>query len=629
MKKAIALILTTSILLGACTASYVRKGDKHFEALSYAKAINFYEKALKKKENMDTRIKLANAYRLSNNYVKASQNYTQVVNSRSGNYAPIVMFYHAKMQMSMGRSKEAAKWFSSYLKVFPNDMVARLLLASCNSMDDFKVDTTLYTLKQIEFSETKTQFSPIPFKDGIVFAADKDPGMFDKKSAWTGSTYLDLYFSQKDEKGQWISPQILKGDINGQYHEGPATFNEKGDLVYFTRSNYFKRKMQKNDDNVNNLKIFSAELKGDKWTNLVEFPYNSDDYSCGHPTLSADGKTLYFVSDMPGGFGGTDLYKSVWDGSKWGKPINLGKEVNTSGNEMFPYIHSDNTLYFSSDAHNSMGGLDVFMTYNNGTKYLQVENLNYPLNSNRDDFGYVVNKDNKTGFVSSNRTGDDRIYEFTKNDPTFTIKYTAIYKNTKKPAEGINVQFWNKDANTKIDLVTGKDGKLTQKMVINSDYTVRSSKEGYFTLGSDLSNKGKKISEVFEIVHEMDEIIIEKPIVLENIYYDLDKWFIREDAAKELDKMVRLLNDNPNIHVEMSSHTDSRAGDQYNLVLSDKRAKAAVEYLVANGIDKNRLKWKGYGESKLVNQCKNDVPCTEEEHQQNRRTEFKVIKINK
>jgi outer membrane protein OmpA-like peptidoglycan-associated protein len=335
---------------------------------------------------------------------------------------------------------------------------------------------------------------------------------------------------------------------------------------------------------------------------------------------------------MPGGNGGTDIYKSVYDGKNWSKPENLGSVINTAGNEMFPYIHNDGTFYFSSDAHNNLGGLDVFMTSFDGKKWLQVENLNYPLNSSKDDFAYVLNSDGKTGFLSSNRDNfEDKVFEVTKNDPIFILSGHVYHKGKFNSfIDSAIVEIYNITEKRRQLLLTDKAGNYKLKLSSKCNYEVKCWKPMFHTVTSpqQFSMVEKKYSENFTANFALDQIIIEKPIVLENIYYDFDKWNIRPDAEAELDKLVQTLKRNNNLTIELSSHTDSRAGDQYNMVLSDKRAKAAVEYLINHGIDGKRLKWKGYGESRLVNHCKNDVFCTEEDHQKNRRTEFKSIKID-
>lgn len=630
MKK---ICTTVSIICAlfffSCANRLYKKGVKNYEVTNYAKAIDCFEKYLNKGSNEDAIIKLADSYRLTNNLANAERWYAKVV--LSFDCMPINFFYYGKILMSLEKYDEAKIWFNKYLQKVPDDFVAEMLLASCYSINSFKADTTLYSLSEIEMPDVATSFGVTPYKEGIVFTADKLVFKNSKKYGWTGRSYLDLYFSQKDRNGKWISPVLLKGNINGQYHEGPACFTKDGNTVYFTRSNISGKKIKKNSKNENDLKIYSAELVNNNWTNVKELPFNSDDYSCGHPCLSSDEKILYFISDMPGGYGGTDIYKSIFDGNTWSKPENLGSVINTSGNEMFPYMHSDGSFYFSSDSHHNLGGLDVFVTSYDGNKWLQAENLNYPLNSSKDDFGYTLNPDNKTGYISSNRSNEDKIYEVTKNDPTFILSGIVKQKGSAVLIDSAVIELVNINTREKEFVFSDNDGQYKVKLKPQCAYLIRASKLMYFTVSSplQLSTVGKKISENFSANFVLDQIIIEKPIALENIYYDLDKWNIRPDAEAELNKVVQVMEDNPKIHIELSSHTDSRAGDQYNLILSDKRAKAAVEYIISKGVDAKRMKWKGYGETRLVNKCKNGVPCTEEEHQQNRRTEFKVIKIDK
>ncbi|OFY85199.1 MAG: hypothetical protein A3F72_05320 [Bacteroidetes bacterium RIFCSPLOWO2_12_FULL_35_15] len=651
--KIISLLIVGIIGFSSCAKQCLLNGNRAYDAAAYKSAITNYEKYLTKKSSNEVKIKLANSYRLSNDYKNAEILYAEVVTFPEAEH--VEMFNYAKVLMNQGRYDEAKIWLTKYLKVKNDDFAAEMLLVSCNNVNKLKEDTTLFTLKEVHIPDVSTAFGGTKYGDGIVFTADKEIKNATKKSGWTGRSYYDLYYSKKGSDGNWESPQVLKGEINGEYHEGAATFNKAGDVVYFTRSNYFtKHKLAKTSKNESNLKVFRAELVNGKWTNLEELPFNSDDYSCGHPTLSADEKSLYFISDMPGGLGGTDIYKTtlmggtdipplvqsgpasetmaekIYSNSTWSKPENLGPAVNTIGNEMFPSIAADGTIYFSSDANNNLGGLDVFATTCSATKCLAPENLGYPLNSSKDDFGYNLNEDNKTGFVSSNRTGEDKMYDVIKNDPTFILTGTVTLKADNTPIENAIIEHVNAETNMIDRTTSGKDGKYTLHLTTDSEYKTRSLKEGYFTLSNPVNTttKGKKKSETFTANFVLDKLVIEKPIVMENIYYDFDKWFIRPDAGLELDKLVTILKDNPKISIELSSHCDSRGSDEYNLVLSDKRAKAAVEYMITKGIDANRMKWKGYGETKHVNGCSNGVECTDEEHQKNRRTEFKVTKIS-
>jgi hypothetical protein len=297
---------------------------------------------------------------------------------------------------------------------------------------------------------------------------------------------------------------------------------------------------------------------------------------------------------MPGGLGGTDIYKTTYSNGTWTKPENLGSQVNTTGNEMFPYIHTDGSLYFSSDAHNSMGGLDVFITYYNGTRWVKPENLNYPLNSVKDDFGFSLSKKDETkGFVSSSRTKNDKMYAFDKMPPSFNLYGIAREKGTQIPVPGVVVEVTNAKTGEVISMESDAKGNFKLKLTPETEYHLYCTKFGCFSKTDNISTVGLKYSEDFFADFEVEPIVIDKPIVLENIYYDFDKWNIRPDAAIELDKLVRILKDNPKIDIEMGSHTDARGSDQYNMVLSDKRAHAAVQYLISQGIESRRLTYRG------------------------------------
>lgn len=633
MKTNITLLLLITFAFASCSRYYIKKGDAYYKTMQYNKAIEKYTKSLSQKPSDEVKIKIADSYRLNNDYKNAEKWYAEVVTIPG--VEPINLFYYAKVLMNNENYKDAKAWFQNYLKVKNSDPVALTLVASCDSFNRFYADSTRYALKTVDIPEVTTAFAQVNYADGIVFAADKETfSSAQKQTGWTGRSYLDLYFSKKNDDGTWAAPEPLKGEVNGVYHEGPAVFNKEGTVVYFTRSNYSgSRKLKKNDKDESNLKLFRAELKDGVWTNLEELPFNSNEYSCGHPALSQDGKTVYFISDMPGGLGGTDIYKVVSKKNKdsvmeWSAPENLGAAINTAGNEMFPYMHKDGTLYFSSDAHNTLGGLDIFSSSFDGKGWSVPENLNYPINSSKDDFAFVLNDDGVTGYISSNRKDLDKIYEI-RMEAKLILKGQVTAKENGEPLVDAVVEVRNnKDSLIRV-LPVDEKGKYAMKLKEGVVYRVQAIMDGYLKPEVvTVSTENKKKSETFTVNFQLEKLQLEKPIVLENIYYDLDKWKIRKDAALELDKFITLLNNNPQISVELSSHTDARADDHYNQVLSEKRAKAAVEYLIKKGIDPNRLKWKGYGESVLVNSCGNGVTCKEEEHQQNRRTEFRVTKIN-
>ena len=619
-----------SIVLYSCGAGYhLRQGNRLYDMLAYNSAITEYEKALSKKPLPEAKVKLAESYRNVNNMEKAETAYADVV--QLSGVKPEHKLEYAKVLMRNGKYPSAAIWLENYLKDAPGDKSAQQLMESCNSIDELKKDSLKYTLEAVNINTGQTNFSPTAYKDGIVFVSDRSTESSPRKMyAWTGKPFLDLYFSKQDKTGSWTIPEALKGDVNGVYHDGPAAFGNDS-TMYFTRDNYIKKKTKKDDDDIVRLKIYQSSWTGNGWSSLTEMPFNSNDYSTGHPALTKDGNTMYFVSDMPGGAGGTDIWMVKKENGKWGTPVNMGSQINTSFNEMFPSVYHDTVLYFSSQGHKNLGGLDVFSASKNATGWSSPVNLGYPLNSSQDDFGILMNDSANGGMLSSNRanTLQDNIYSFKINDLRFTLRGMAVLKTTQAPLEGVVVELMNKTNNKRETVTTGPDGTFTFKLDRNSDFVVVGSKDNFFTNTETLSTIGKTVSEdmVVTLKLEMEQIIINKAIVLENIYYDLDKSDIRPDAAAGLDKLVTIMRDNPGITIELSSHTDSRALDKYNMTLSQKRAESAVNYIIAQGIAKERITAKGYGETKLINRCKNNVKCTEEEHQQNRRTEFKVTSM--
>jgi outer membrane protein OmpA-like peptidoglycan-associated protein len=602
--------------------------------MQYDKAISSYSKGIKGEVPDKVKIKLADSYRMNNDYQNAERWYSEVVAIKGVD--EINLLYYAKALMNNGNYKEAGAWFRKYLEIKNNDAVAKTLLVSCDSANKLIRDSTRYALKLVEIPDVTSAFGQVNYNDGLVFAADKTTfNSSQKLSGWTGRSYLDMYYSKKNDDGSWSLPEPLKGEINGVYHEGPSVFNKEGNIVYFTRSNYkASNKLRKNDKDESNLKIFSAELKDGIWTNLKEMSFNSDLYSCGHPALSPDGNTLYFISDKPGGMGGTDLYKSTKSINKnneeeWSAPESLGNVINTAGNEMFPYVHKDGSLYFSSDAHNGLGGLDIFSSLYDGKEWSAPENLKHPINSSKDDFAFILNDDGKTGFISSNRSDADKIYEVSLPSLIFIVKGKVKAKDTGKNLMEAVVEIRNNKDNYIQSISVDDFGNYWMRLKAGVDYEIVAYADGYLKSAvTTIKTSDKKKSEVFKADFQLEKLQMDKPIVLDNIYYDLDKWEIRKDAAAELDKFVSVLNNNPQISVELGSHTDARAEDDYNASLSQKRAKAAADYLIKKGINPNRLKWKGYGETALVNNCGNGVKCKEDLHQQNRRTEFKITKIS-
>ena len=631
MKKTLPLILSgfaIALLWSGCTSYYLKKANREYESLNYVTAIEGYKKVLKTKSSDEAQIRLSDSYRLTNKSDKAEEVYAEVVKIK--NVDPVNYYYYAKALINNGKRDVAKTWLDKYLSIKPDDKTAAALRDANENPLSITSEAGLFKVSKAAIDGLSSCFSAIERKDEVVFSGQTSVGIGGKKDEWTGDSYYDIYTAKKTGES-WSKPKGIEGDVNGAYHEGPACFNKAGDEMYFTRSNYSKKKLKASSKSENNLKIFKAKLVNGKWEGNEEMPFNSDEYSVGHPSLSADGKTLYFTSDMPGGLGGSDIYYCKWDGGKWSKPENMGPEINTTGKEAFPYSHDeDSSFYFSSDGNISLGGLDIFKCKWDGTKWSKPENIKAPLNSQKDDFAFSFKDDGKSGYLSSNRDGEDRIYEWAAIppvEPVYATEGVVTDKATGKPLPGVKVVFKNMDEGTEEFVTTDENGKYKYTIKPNTHYDIVASKDLYFVKKDKVFVPKSKLGETVTKDLAMEPIVIDKPIVIENIYYDVAKWDIRPEAALELDKLVQFLRDNSKINIELSSHTDSRATDKYNLVLSEKRAKSAVDYLISKGIDSARLKAKGYGESKLLNKCKDNVECTEEEHQLNRRTEIKVLKI--
>lgn len=620
------LIALLSVFAVACGNPKLNKGLKAYDEMAYASAIDNLNAALEKDSgNAEAMVALADAYRLTNDYKNAENMYAQVV--QLPNSKPQHKLEYARILMSANKHDEAANMIRLYLQDKPDDKVAKSLLEACNYIEFFKEDTAAFQLTEVPLFDNASMMSPVKYQKGIAYAAERTEG--GKTNPWTGFTYYNIYYNYQ-QNGMWQGESKILESISGKFHEGPISFNSDQDYAIVTRSNYKSgNKLEANEEDVNNFGLFETRLVDGKWSAPEAMPFNSEDYSVGHASLSPDGKKVIFTSDMPGGHGGSDLYMSKLENNKWSEPKNLGSTINTGGNEVFPTYHSDSTLYFSSDGQPSLGGLDIFKSDQTETGWSTPSNMNFPINSTADDFSILINADDTTGYLTSNRKGNDRIFYYAEIPPVLIVVVKTLSKEGHNPISGATVTLFNKTDGTENSATTGPDGTSEFYLKPDKDYRVEGRKEELFTQSDEFNTFGKTKSETIEVVFEMDEVVIggdsPKYYTVDNIYYDYDDWKIRPDAAIELDKLAQLLKDNPNLVIELHSHTDSRATRSYNQNLSDKRAKAAVDYLASKGIGKKRLQFRGFGESKLLNHCKDDVDCTEAEHQENRRTEFVVV----
>lgn len=623
MKKTL-LLLLPALLLGSCARHHLATADKDHERMAYARAVRNYEKALPVLQDRDAALRAADAYQRMNMHGKAAEWYAFA--DRLAPLAPEDALRHAQALKSLGQEPQALSQLERVLASTPDDPMALALRTASQEREGFFLDTTLFTVEPLHIPGMAALFAATPYRNGIVFAGETTAPV-EKRNPWTGMSFLDLYSSVPNNGGNWEQPKPLPGEVNGRFHEGPAVFSADGRTMYFTRSDYYKFRLNKDGSAVSHLKLFRAELGADNtWGNIHSFAYNEEAYSSGHAALSSDGGTLYFISDRPGGLGGTDIYACNRTEEGWSEPVNLGPTVNSAGNEMFPTVYGD-SLFFASNGHPGLGGLDLFVSTSTDAGWSKPENIGYPINTPFDDFALVMLPGGRDGFLSSDRSGSDRIHRFSVNDPTLIVQGTFTDEEHFKPMTEVEVKLIDLTTGEELVAMTGPDGTFRFAMQKDREYRLSGSKNGKFTESRDISTMGQRISRTWTEDFNLKEVVIDKPILVENIYYDYDRWDIRPEAAVELDKLARIFRDNPDLSFELSSHTDSRASDTYNLVLSDARARSAVNYLIQQGVEPARITARGYGERKLMNHCRDGVECSEEEHQQNRRTEFKVTRI--
>jgi outer membrane protein OmpA-like peptidoglycan-associated protein/tetratricopeptide (TPR) repeat protein len=724
--------LVLAVMMWICTGAIAQSvaeanGDRNFKRFDFATAADNYKNAVAKAPtNLALKQKLARTYVLIDDHVNAEAMYAQIITMQGAD--PVNKLYYGLELRANGKYDEAARAFNEYAKAVPGDQRSVELGGGVDKMKSLAVDQKIFEVENLAAQNSADCDMGVSYyKDGIMFSSNRgtDKAVI-HQDVWTSKRFFDLYTVRGDQNGSLFETAKIKGkQPDRKFHEGPSIVSADGKELFFTRSNYIKSKTKKDKNDAVVLKIMHADWDDvkQKWTNIKELNIDNDEYSIAHPALSHDGKRLFFVSDMPGGMGETDIYVSYRDANNnWGPAINLGKNVNTPGREMFPFLADDGTLYFSSDDRTGLGGLDVYSSTFASGEWGAVQNLGAPINTTADDFGFIINNKNTNGYFISNRSGgkgSDDIYKFKKNG--VTICGTVVDAITKELIPGSAVKLENSDkvigtkvtdnkgkfcfsalpnknykitatkaeydpnstsvftgnANQVIQIPLSKPGNITLNVCVtqagagtlegatveltnqttgekktcvitaeckckfdldpNTEYSIcafkeaPSSKGGYDRPCKKVSTIGKTapstIFEALELTYLEENMVFK----IENLYYDLDKANIRPDAAIELNKVLAVMNKFPNMEIELSSHTDCRATMKYNDNLSARRAKACVDYLATNGIDPKRIIAVGYGERKLVNgcACEGNVKsnCTETQHQQNRRTEFKILKV--
>ena len=621
-----------AFILSSCVSN--KSALKSFNSAEYSIAAEKFQKVVKDNDPK-TNFLIAEAFRKSNQIWEAERYYSQSINEGFDNE---LAYYYLIISLKANNKYDAADSVAKkYLKIGSDETVINLINKESLYIENLKKypDTSYYKVKNLNaINTTFADYAPSYSKGKLYFVSNRST---EKLYKGTGTPFTDLFeVTTKGANVEIESLKKLEDNINSeQVNEGSITFSEDGMYMIFAKGNDGKSSGR------NNVDLYFSRYRRGGWSNPRLLNVNTSRSWDSTPFLSKDGKTLYFASNRSKGYGGTDIYKANLNRrGRWINIQNMGPEINTPGNEVFPSVTEDGRLYFSSDNHEGFGGLDIFEATRRAGE-IQISNPGKPLNSTGDDFG--VNPFNPTrGFFTSNRTGgkgDDDIYTFVNNDPNLKIVNYILKGSTLTPRNESNdldilgnsvVKLLDKNENIIEETFTDDDGNFQFKVYSEEDYILIGEKENYFNTRGGFSTIGKSLdkSKLKEFITEvefeknliLDKIIMNKSIVLDNIYYDLNKSEIRPDAARELDKLVIIMKDNPSISIELSSHTDDRSSVDYNQDLSQRRAESAVVYIIDKGINENRIIAKGYGESQLlITNAKN-----EEEHQINRRTEFKV-----
>ncbi len=634
-------LFTCSLVMGQDKKT--KKADTNFDNYAYADAIDSYENLVKKGYTSEEIYKnLGNANYLNANYEKAADWYSKLFTLENATIDPEYIYRYAQTLKSLKKYEQSDFWMQKFEKEKTNDLRAQKFNESTDYLLKIKENSGRYTIKNSTLNSTASDFAPSFRGEELIFSTARDTGITTRAiHQWNKKSFLNLYSTTVSNDGTLDTPKKLSKILNNKTHESSTAFTKDGKTIYFTRNNSKNGNFSRDTKGISRLKIYKASLDNDEWADIIELPFNSDEYSVAHPTLSKDEKLLYFASDMPGTLGASDIFVvAINDDGTYGSPKNLGPKINTESRETFPYITQNNILYFASDGHPGLGGLDIFATPIN-EELAPIQNVGMPVNSEKDDFSFIINENTKVGYFASNRSGgigSDDIYSFRENTPldfTCHIKVAGIVKDKKTGAllPNANIVILDKQGETIAKTISNSKGEFnTDGYCKNETFKIIASLHDYndgdttFTVVDAKNVSDVEILLASNIQEASIGTDLAQSLNLEPIYFDFDKSFIRAHSKVVMEKVVAYMKQYPEAKIDVRSHTDARGNDNYNLALSDKRAKATIKYLISQGIDASRISGKGYGEKQLINNCDNSSNCSQEQHQLNRRSEFIVIK---
>jgi len=630
MKKILITLFILIVSAPLLIAQNLKRANSLFVKRAYYSAAELYENEDPKSQEIYE--KLGDCYYFNAELKKAALNYKILVSKYEKTVNPTYLFRYSQTLKGINKYNEADKWFQKYHDLKQIETTENIGTLSYFENLNSKIKRP-YELHKITSNSEGSDFGSAYYGNSIVFSSTRNGGsIYD----WNKQPYLDLFQAEKTESGDLINIKPFSNKINTKIHESNAIFTKDGKTMYFTRNNYLDGKKGKDSKKVTHLKIYSAQLIDEKWTNITELPFNSDNYSTEHPALSPDEKQLYFASDRPESIGSFDLFVvDIKSNGIFSSPKNLGPTINTEFREQFPFVSSNNTIYFASDGHFGLGGLDIFKSeVSNGT-FSKPVNLSNVINSNLDDFALIINEDEETGYFSSNRNGgmgNDNIYYFTQMQ-LFHVQGLVKNKNSLALLPGAKISLLN---NNKIitETTANNDAFYSLEIEKNSSYKIRATAKKYVPYEIEFStdskgNIDKNIHLLLELFTDTEKKIIVKnnktQIKINPIYFDFNKWDIRKDATIELDSVVTIMKKYPSMEIEIGAHTDVRGSDEFNLYLSEQRANSVMEYLISKGVLDTNISSKGYGESQPINKCIRGGICNEEEYSVNRRCEFVII----
>lgn len=645
MKNSILLYIT--IISAFSFNSYAQKSktttaDKKYDSYAYIKAVSTYERVAEKGyKSEDMFQKLGNSYYFNGELDKAAKWYDELF-KMNPNQESEYIYRYAQSLKAIGQNDKANQMLETFSQKAGNDSRGKLFEKNKNYLEQIKANSGRYKIEDAGINSKYSDYGSAFYNNKLVFSSARDTGSLgQRKHTWTNQHFTNLYSSDLGEELTPGKVNKFADKINSKFNESTPVFTKDGKTMYFTRNNYLDGKKGKDANKVTLVKIYKASFENGNWDKVTELPFDSDSYSVAHPTLSPDEKTLYFASDMPGTLGQSDLFKvKINEDGSYGTPQNLGKGINTEGRETFPQITDENELYFASDGHPGLGGLDVFVTKIAADETLgEIQNLGDGINSPKDDFAYLIDTKSRRGFVSSNRDGGqgyDDIYKFLETRKLICLQElygTVTDLNTSQILPDTKISLFDNELKLINTAITDASGNYKFEVECGKTYNVRAAKPDYVTKEQKIAiaRENGKTNLNFALENEVCKVAIGddlgKCFGIKMIYFDLDKYNIRTEAALDLEKILDVLNQNPTMKLDIRSHTDSRASFKYNEVLSGNRAKSTINWLVKNGVAPSRLTGKGYGETQLVNQCSDDVKCTEAEHQMNRRSEFIITAL--